>query len=67
MSDAVFFPGRPTKMGSNLLQIRTWIMWAVVSEFRIPNPKFSWMFQWEEIFYVLLKDTAIIYKHIRLF
>ena len=37
MSDAVFFPGRPTEMGSNLLQIRTWIMSAVFSEFQIPN------------------------------
>ena len=32
MSDAVFFPDRPTEMGSNILQSRTWIMSAVVSE-----------------------------------
>ena len=32
MSDAVFFPGRPTEMGSNILQSRTWIMSAVFSE-----------------------------------
>ena len=52
MSDAVFFPGRPTKMGSNLLQIRTWINY-VSCFLQIPNPEFSRMFQWKKILFVL--------------